>query len=67
MRQLELLPRPPESRAASNPWPLWPNIFRVSSAHEEGGERLYSISTDHFSGDGDGHVKKLHGARRSKW
>ena len=65
VRQLELLPRPPEARAASNPWPLWPNIFRVSSAHEEGGERLYSISTDHFSGDdGRGNVKKLHGAQR---
>jgi len=61
--QLELLPRPPEARAASNPWPLWPNIFRVSSAHEEGGERLYSISTGHFSGDGEGNVKKLHGSQ----
>ena len=49
--QLELLPRPPDARAASNPWPLWPNIFRVSSAHEEGGERLYSISTTRFTGD----------------
>ena len=45
VHQLELLPRPPDTRAESNPWPLWPNIFRVSSAHEEGGERLYSIST----------------------
>ena len=63
VRQLELLPRPPETRAATNPWPLWPNIFRVSSAHEEGGERLYSISTDHFSGDAAGNVKKLHGAQ----
>ena len=63
VRQLELLPRPPETRAATNPWPLWPNIFRVSSAHEEGGERLYSISTDHFSGDDAGNVKKLHGAQ----
>ena len=43
VHQLELLPRPPDSRADGNPWPLWPNIFRVSSAHEEGGERLYSI------------------------
>jgi glutamate synthase (NADPH) small chain len=45
VHQLELLTRPPDSRVESNPWPLWPNIFRVSSAHEEGGERLYSIST----------------------
>ena len=48
------------TRAASNPWPLWPNIFRVSSAHEEGGERLYSISTERFSGDDDGRVTTLH-------
>jgi glutamate synthase (NADPH/NADH) small chain len=64
VRQLELLSRPPDTRAESNPWPLWPNIFRVSSAHEEGGERMYSISTDRFSGDGVGpveNVKKLHG------
>jgi glutamate synthase (NADPH/NADH) small chain len=64
VRQLELLSRPPDTRAESNPWPLWPNIFRVSSAHEEGGERMYSISTDRFSGDGAGpmeNVKKLHG------
>ena len=60
VRQLELLPRPPDSRAESNPWPLWPNIFRTSAAHEEGGERMYSIATTHFSGDGDGHVRKLH-------
>jgi glutamate synthase (NADPH/NADH) small chain len=63
VRQLELLPRPPDARSASNPWPLWPNIFRVSSAHEEGGERLYSISTDRFSGDAAGHVRTLHGAK----
>jgi glutamate synthase (NADPH/NADH) small chain len=61
VRQLELLSRPPDSRAEANPWPLWPNIFRVSSAHEEGGERMYSISTDQFTGDAAGHVKKLHG------
>ena len=45
VHQLELLSRPPDDRAGGNPWPLWPNIFRVSSAHEEGGERLYSIAT----------------------
>ncbi len=60
VRQLELLPRPPEMRADSNPWPLWPNIFRTSSAHEEGGQRLYSIATTHFSGDAQGNVKTLH-------
>jgi glutamate synthase (NADPH/NADH) small chain len=60
VRQLELLSRPPDSRAVSNPWPLWPNIFRTSSAHEEGGERMYSIATTHFSGDAKGVVKTLH-------
>ncbi|MBI4537297.1 MAG: glutamate synthase subunit beta [candidate division NC10 bacterium] len=62
VHQFELLPRPPAMRAADNPWPLWPNIFRVSSAHEEGGERDYCISTQRFSGEG-GTVKKLHGVR----
>jgi glutamate synthase (NADPH/NADH) small chain len=61
IHQLELLSRPPEARASSNPWPLWPNIFRVSSAHEEGGERLYSIATTRFSGDERGRVTTLHG------
>ena len=60
VHQFELLPRPPDERAADNPWPLWPNIFRVSSAHEEGGERVYSVSTERFSGDTDGHVRALH-------
>src|SRR5438094_2443488 len=50
VRQLELLARPPEARAETNPWPLWPNIFRTSAAHEEGGQRMYSIATTHFSG-----------------
>jgi glutamate synthase (NADPH/NADH) small chain len=60
--QFELLPRPPASRAADNPWPLWPNIFRVSTAHEEGGERGYCISTKRFTGR-DGKVTRLHGVR----
>jgi glutamate synthase (NADPH/NADH) small chain len=63
VHQLELLAQPPDTRAPGNPWPLWPNIFRVSSAHEEGGERLYSISTEKFTGDEQGRVNKLHGAR----
>ena len=58
VHQFELLPRPPDTRAPDNPWPQWPNIFRVSSAHEEGGERVYSVSTQRFLGEG-GHVKKL--------
>ena len=61
--QFEILPRPPDERdPGKNPWPLWPNIFRVSSAHEEGGEREFSINTTHFSGT-DGRVTRLHAAR----
>jgi glutamate synthase (NADPH/NADH) small chain len=61
--QFEILPRPPEERdPQSNPWPLWPNIFRVSSAHEEGGAREYSVNTSHFSG-ANGRVTTLHAAR----
>jgi glutamate synthase (NADPH/NADH) small chain len=63
VHQFELLSRPPDERAADNPWPEWPNIFRVSSAHEEGGERLYSVSTERFSGDEHGHVRTLHTVR----
>jgi glutamate synthase (NADPH/NADH) small chain len=57
--QLELLERPPDSRAADNPWPQWPQIFRVSSAHEEGGDRLYAVSTQRFLGDASGRVRAL--------
>jgi len=57
--QLELMPMPPKDRAAGNPWPEWPQVFRVSTAHEEGGERLYSISTERFTDDGRGRVKAL--------
>jgi glutamate synthase (NADPH/NADH) small chain len=60
VHQLELMPIPPEERAADNPWPQWPHIFRVSGAHEEGGERLYSVSTQRFSGDANGNVTRLH-------
>ncbi len=59
VHQFELLPRPPATRAVNNPWPEWPQIFRVSSAHEEGGERLYSVSTTGFVGDDQGHVRAL--------
>ena len=59
IHQLEIMPRPPESRADNNPWPLWPQIFRVSSAHEEGGQRLYSVSSKRFMDDGRGNVKAL--------
>ena len=59
VHQLELLPQPPHTRAPDNPWPLWPNIFRVSPAHEEGGERLYAVSTQRFVDDGNGRVRGL--------
>ncbi|HEY9464466.1 MAG TPA: glutamate synthase subunit beta [Vicinamibacterales bacterium] len=63
VHQLELLPRPPIERAADNPWPQWPQVFRVSTAHEEGGERLYAVSTERFSGDASGNVKALHAVK----
>ena len=63
VHQLELLSRPPDARAESNPWPQWPNIFRVSSAHEEGGERLYAVSTQRFTGDDHGRVNTLHATK----
>jgi glutamate synthase (NADPH/NADH) small chain len=59
VHQLEIMPRPPETRASDNPWPQWPFIYRVSAAHEEGGERLYSVSSRCFIGDDQGRVKKL--------
>jgi len=59
VHQFEILPRPPDERAPNNPWPTWSNIFRVSSAHEEGGERVYSVSTERFVGDDDGNVRGL--------
>jgi glutamate synthase (NADPH/NADH) small chain len=56
VHQFEIMPRPPDERADSNPWPTWPQIFRVSSAHEEGGDRVYSINTERFEGNDAGHV-----------
>jgi glutamate synthase (NADPH) small chain len=61
VHQFEVLPKPPDTRAENNPWPQWPQIFRVSSAHEEGGERLYSVSTSEFVGDAEGRVQGLRG------
>jgi glutamate synthase (NADPH/NADH) small chain len=59
VHQFELLPRPPDERAADNPWPQWPRIFRTSAAHEEGGARLFSVSTERFLGDEGGRVRAL--------
>jgi glutamate synthase (NADPH/NADH) small chain len=63
VHQFELLPRPPDTRSPDNPWPQWPNVFRVSPAHEEGGERVYSVSTQRFTGDARGHVRKMHASK----
>ena len=63
VHQLEILPRPPEVRPTDNPWPTWPLVFRTSSAHEEGGERLYAVTTDEFVDDGAGAVHGLRGHR----
>jgi glutamate synthase (NADPH/NADH) small chain len=57
--QLEILPRPPEQRPASNPWPQWSMVFRISSAHEEGCDRLFSVNTECFLGDDAGNVRAL--------
>jgi glutamate synthase (NADPH) small chain len=57
--QLEILPRPPDERSPDNPWPQWSLIYRVSSAHEEGGERVYSVNTERFLDDGHGRVRAL--------
>ena len=58
VNQFEIMPRPPEDRSDSNPWPTWPLIYRVSSAHEEGGKRIFAINTSEFLGE-NGKVKCL--------
>jgi glutamate synthase (NADPH/NADH) small chain len=57
--QLEILPCPPASRPGHQPWPTYPMIYRVSSAHEEGGERVYAVSTLEFLADDAGRVRAL--------
>jgi len=57
--QLEILPRPPLRPAPSTPWPTWPLMLRTSTAHEEGGERRFSVNTLEFLGDGAGNVRAL--------
>jgi glutamate synthase (NADPH/NADH) small chain len=63
VHQLQINGMPPEERHESTPWPLWPFQLRVEAAHEEGGFREWSVLTTHFSGDGNGNVKKLHCVR----
>lgn len=58
VHQFEIMPRPPEERADSTPWPTYPLVYRVSSAHEEGGERVFAVNTERFMG-GDGRVTGL--------
>ncbi|MEZ5180515.1 MAG: glutamate synthase subunit beta [Acidimicrobiales bacterium] len=57
--QLEIMPRPPEARPDATPWPTWPLVYRTSSAHEEGGDRIFSVNTERFLDDGAGRVKAL--------
>jgi glutamate synthase (NADPH) small chain len=57
--QLEIMPRPSDERPPSQPWPTYPMVYRVSSAHEEGGDRLYSVSTQAFLGDDEGRLRAL--------
>jgi len=57
--QLEIMPTPPDERPEHQPWPTYPMIYRVSSAHEEAGERVYSVSTSEFIGDYDDNVTSL--------
>lgn len=59
VHQLEIMPHPPAQRAPNNPWPEYPHVYRISAAHEEGGERVYAVSTKRFNGDEKGRLKAL--------
>ncbi len=59
---IELLERPPETRAESTPWPTWPLMFRSSSSHDEGGTREYAVMTKRFEGS-KGRLERLHAVR----
>jgi glutamate synthase (NADPH/NADH) small chain len=63
VHQFEIMPKPPDERSPSTPWPLWPLQLRSESSHEEGGLRDWSIGTTHFTGDEHGNVKYLHAVR----
>jgi glutamate synthase (NADPH/NADH) small chain len=63
VHQFEIMPKPPDTRAASTPWPLWPMQLRTESSHEEGGIRDWSINSVRFTGDENGNVSQLHGIR----
>ncbi|WP_018180507.1 glutamate synthase subunit beta [Jongsikchunia kroppenstedtii] len=72
VHQFEIMPRPPDERAESTPWPTYPLMYRVSSAHEEGGERVYSVNTEEFVGENGkvtalkAHEVKFEGGRFNK-
>ncbi|MEZ5381328.1 MAG: glutamate synthase subunit beta [Microthrixaceae bacterium] len=59
VHQFEIMPRPPEDRPDAHPWPTWPFTYKVTSAHEEGGERVYSVSTKEFCSDAEGNLTGL--------
>jgi glutamate synthase (NADPH/NADH) small chain len=59
VHQFEIMPLPPEERSQAMPWPTYPMTYRVTSAHEEGGERVYSVNTECFLGDDDGNLRGL--------
>ena len=61
--QFEIMPTPPNERSPLTPWPLWPMQLRTESAHEEGGNRNWSVSTVKFTGDEHGNIKQLHALR----
>ncbi len=59
VHQFEIMPQPPDLRSETTPWPLWPLMMRTSSAHEEGGVRVFAVNTECFVGDEQGKVKAL--------
>ncbi|MFY9728165.1 MAG: glutamate synthase subunit beta [Bryobacteraceae bacterium] len=61
--QFELLPKPPDERSPSTPWPLWPMQLRIESSHEEGGLRDWGVATTGFTGDERGQVRQLDAVR----
>ena len=61
VHQFEILARPPDERSDAHPWPTYPLIYRVASAHQEGVERVYAVNTECFLGDDDGNVRALRG------
>jgi glutamate synthase (NADPH/NADH) small chain len=59
VRQFEIMPKPGDARAASTPWPMWPQMLRTETSHEEGGERRWGVATTEFLGDANGRVRAL--------